>query len=346
MARSDGQGMAESRQEFRFYSIDIEDMIDRAFSKASEAAESQNVSGLRPRVKARIKEKKRIRVAAGTIDRHLTRLQKQIPGKKQVSPFHKDMLKAMGAMPIFGAKNEVMDVSSSIRRIRDKTLRKMDSARNSSSLYRFRTRAYGRISSYCRSLKPVMDFLDEIAPKMREMPTIKFDLPTIVIAGCPNVGKTTLLTVLTGSDPEVKPVPFTTQRIQLGYYQEGWKKIQVIDTPGLLDRPLEERNESEMKAVEAMEHLADLVIFIIDPTTRSGFVLADQLNLLRQILELFQNPVIVAINKIDIAGEDQIAEVESSLREGLPVFTISCVDMVGIPDLQDQISTYLRDLDF
>jgi GTP1/Obg family GTP-binding protein len=42
-------------------------------------------------------------------------------------------------------------------------------------------------------------------------------------------------------------------------------RFQVMDTPGLLDRPIEERNEMEKLTFASMAHLPTAVMFVIDP---------------------------------------------------------------------------------
>lgn len=102
---------------------------------------------------------------------------------------------------------------------------------------------------------------------------------TIVIAGFPNVGKSTLLRQITDATPEVANYPFTTKGIQIGHLERNWKKIQIIDTPGLLDRPILDMNEIELNAMVALEHLADAIFFIIDVSETCGFSIESQFNL-------------------------------------------------------------------
>ena len=58
---------------------------------------------------------------------------------------------------------------------------------------------------------------------------------------------------------------------------------QVIDTPGILDHPLEERNTIEMLSVTALAHLRSAVLFIVDPSGSCGYTLQQQADLFHSI---------------------------------------------------------------
>ncbi len=61
------------------------------------------------------------------------------------------------------------------------------------------------------------------------------------------------------------------------------KSIQIIDTPGLLDRPVLEMNDIELNAIVALEHLADAILFIFDASETWVIRSESQYNLLKQI---------------------------------------------------------------
>ena len=52
---------------------------------------------------------------------------------------------------------------------------------------------------------------------------------------------------VTRADVEVQPYAFTTKSLFVGHMDYRYLRWQVIDTPGILDRPLEERNTIEMQ---------------------------------------------------------------------------------------------------
>jgi nucleolar GTP-binding protein len=134
-----------------------------------------------------------------------------------------------------------------------------------------------------------------------EMPGISADERVVVVAGCPNVGKSQLVARISSGKPEVASYPFTTKAVSLGHMHIGHERVQVMDTPGLLDRDLEDRNKIELQAITALEHLADAILFVFDPSETCGYPLASQEHLLSVIREQFsQVPVIVASNKSDL----------------------------------------------
>jgi len=97
------------------------------------------------------------------------------------------------------------------------------------------------------------------------LPDIRPDEPAIVIAGYPNVGKSSFVNRVTRASNQIAEYPFTTKGVQIGHFERDHVRYQIVDTPGLLDRPEDERNDIERQAVSALEHLADVVVFVLDP---------------------------------------------------------------------------------
>lgn len=75
-------------------------------------------------------------------------------------------------------------------------------------------------------------------------------------------------------------------------------KWQVIDTPGVLDHPLEERNIIEMQAITALAHLRAAILYFIDVSERCGYSIAQQIKLYDSIKPLFINKVSAEIADI------------------------------------------------
>lgn len=65
----------------------------------------------------------------------------------------------------------------------------------------------------------------------------------------------------------------------------------MIDTPGILDHPLEDRNTIEMLSITALAHLRAAVVFVMDVSEQCGESLESQLALFNHIKPLFTNKV-------------------------------------------------------
>ena len=193
---------------------------------------------------------------------------------------------------------------------------------------------YGRVSSIIKQVDKNLIFLSNAQKILRTFPDIE-DVPTVVIAGYPNVGKSSLIRQLSAAKPEIAQYPFTTKQIYVGHmvkkvrYEK--KQYQIIDTPGLLDRPLAERNNIEKQAIAALRHLADLIVFIFDPSGTSGYQMDEQTFMLENIKQLFNDvPFIIVENKVDIKNTG------SANRK------ISCSTGEGIEELRKEIFSLLN----
>jgi nucleolar GTP-binding protein len=195
---------------------------------------------------------------------------------------------------------------------------------------------YGRVSSIIKQVDKNLIFLSGAQKILRTFPDIE-DIPTVVIAGYPNVGKSSLIRQLSAAKPEIAQYPFTTKQIYVGHMEKTVryekKRYQIIDTPGLLDRPLEERNTIEKQAIAALRHLADLSVFLFDPSGTSGYQMNEQTLMLEDIKKLFDDvPFIIVENKVDIKNTG------SANRK------ISCSTGEGIKELRQEIFSVLADI--
>ena len=128
----------------------------------------------------------------------------------------------------------------------------------------------------------------------------------------------------------------------------------MVDTPGLLDRPMDDRNAIEMQAIAAIEHVGSLCIFLMDITEHCGVSLEDQNNLLDEVKQLLPDiDIIVVVSKADLMEPrplnwDEVKTAESEWdgegEPNLPVLldeegcvTISSVDGVGVTALRLEI---------
>jgi hypothetical protein len=135
---------------------------------------------------------------------------------------------------------------------------------------------------------------------LSRLPSIDPNTRTLLVTGFPNVGKSSFVNKITRAEVEVQPYAFTTKSLFVGhtdYQYLRWQVrdqpmsrsrrpplvsplprppvfmslrsppfslLQVIDTPGILDSPLEERNTIEMQAITALAHLRACVLYVCD----------------------------------------------------------------------------------
>ena len=88
----------------------------------------------------------------------------------------------------------------------------------------------------------------------------------------------------------------------------------MIDTPGILDHALEDRNTIEMQSITAMAHLRCCILYFIDISEQCGYNIQQQVALFESIAPLFANkPIVIALNKIDQRRPEQLTQEEQQL---------------------------------
>ena len=205
-----------------------------------------------------------------------------------------------------------------------------------------------------RRVGPSLDWLHESRMILRQLPVIDQVCPTIVVCGAPNVGKSAFISSLSSGNMEVNHYPFTTKQLHVGHFKHRRLPHQMVDTPGLLDRPMDDRNAIEMQAIAAIEHVGSLCIFLMDISEQCGTSLEDQNNLLDEVKTLLPEiDMIVVVSKADLMEPmpenwDDVKAAESEWDgEGepeIPVLideegcvTISSLEDVGVTALRLEI---------
>jgi len=195
--------------------------------------------------------------------------------------------------------------ATGVEKLKNSTLQSIRRSKDPEVIEATRRSFYGRLNSYVNRISDDLLFLQDAKNKLRKLPAVDPSTPTIVVAGFPNVGKSSLVTALSTAEPEVAPYPFTTKGIIVGHVEDDWRKYQIVDTPGLLDREFEKRNDIEKQAVLALRYLTDVMVFVIDPSETCGYGLDVQEKLLSNIQSSFEGvTIIVAESKSDLGTRD------------------------------------------
>ena len=306
--------------------------LDTAFKNGMTAAGEARKATTSPNKATRSKriEIARVETVGKTIINSLNAILRSFPSFDQLAPFYQELVKAtIDYAMLKQSLGAVNWAQKQITGLLHKYTKELSLTTRLGHFNKLRIAFSGRTSSVMKQIKENFTYLEECRRIMKKYPSLKTKINTIVIAGAPNVGKSTLLAALTGSKPQTATYPFTTQTLNLGYDAEG---NQYVDTPGLLDRPLEKRNAIEKQAILALKHLATIIVFVIDPTEECGYPVPDQRNLLSEIKHLFSQPVIVVSNKSD-TGTTFKHSIEISAKQG-----------TGIDKLRKEITSALSQI--
>lgn len=213
------------------------------------------------------------------------------------------------------------------------------------SLYRckqLKKAALGRMATIMKRQAANLAYLEQVRQHLARLPSIDPYTRTIIICGFPNVGKSSFINKITRADVEVQPYAFTTKSLYVGHTDYKYLRWQVIDTPGILDHSLEERNVIEMQAITALAHLRAAVLYFCDVSEQCGHSLEEQVKLFESIKPLFVNkPLTVVVNKVDVLRLEQLStdkqKILKSLEEkDVPVLEMSTITDFGVMDVKIQ----------
>ena len=280
--------------------LTAEELLDKAFGRASK------VGGRTPRERALNK----LATVSNILRDYFNKIIKAHPSYDNLPDFYREMIDLIvGIRRIKKALAALNWANDMTQKIINKAIREIKGGKNPVQVLKS---AYGRISSIIEQIDEELRFLNELKRILKEIPSLT-DEPTVVVAGYPNVGKSSFVARVSSVKPEIASYPFTTKQIHVGYIDLGRTRIQIIDTPGLLDRPLEKRNEIEKKAILCLKHIANCILFIVDPTIN----LEPQMKLLEEIKENFDIPIIVAYSKADLHDKRDLLAFSSVTGEGV-----------------------------
>ncbi|MQL74202.1 hypothetical protein Taro_006577, partial [Colocasia esculenta] len=195
-----------------------------------------------------------------------------------------------------------------------------------------------------------------IAKTLRAMPVVDPETPTLCLVGAPNVGKSSLVRILSTGKPEVCNYPFTTRGILMGHISLNYERFQVTDTPGLLKRhdgrlfvfDTDERNNLEMLTLAVLSHLPTAVLYVHDLSGECGTSASDQFVIYKEIKERFKDHLwLDVVSKCDLLQEPQIIiqqenEVERYKKFGPDgAICVSVTYKIGVDELQSRVHDLL-----
>ena len=174
-------------------------------------------------------------------------------------------------------------------------------------------------------------------------------LADVGLVGFPNVGKSTLISVVSAAKPKIANYHFTTLTPVLGVVKTGEEKSFVMaDIPGLI----EGAGDGVGLGHEFLRHVerCRLIVHVVDVSGIEGRDPKEDFRIINEELakfnsELAERPQIVAANKTDMATDEQIADFRSFVEEkGIPFYCISAATTKGTHELVMKISEMLDTL--
>ncbi|MFX0182805.1 MAG: GTPase [Candidatus Hodarchaeota archaeon] len=309
---------------------------EKLFSMANDNVMKTSVRGtseyVHPLRRSRKKEATRIELLSRELRDRLFRIVEDFPrlDEETITGFYLEILDiSFGLDEVKKALGSLSGAANVIWRIKREHIGDVWHAKTVLAAKGTRRAAFGRMKSVIMKLDRRLIYLESIRGRMRGMPGIDLDQPTICIAGYPNVGKSSLVNAVTSATPEIGAYPFTTKEVTFGHlvipvYISSTSKrpisqiiVQIVDTPGILDRSLEDRNEIELRAIAALKNLATAIVFIFDFTQQDA--LNSQRNLLDQISQNFRDiPLLFIWGKDDLLEKNQREEVQVFHQQHFP----------------------------
>lgn len=286
---------------------------------------------------------RKIKFTQQTFHDKLSQIIADFPKLEDVHPFYADLMNVLYDKDHFKlALGQINTARHLVDNVAKDYVRLM---KYSDSLYRckqLKKAALGRMCTIMKKQKQSLEYLEQVRQHLSRLPTIDPNTRTLLICGFPNVGKSSFINKITRADVEVQPYAFTTKSLFVGHTDYNYLRWQVVDTPGILDHSLEDRNTIEMQAITALAHLRAAILYVMDASEQCGHSIEQQVNLFKNIKPLFTNkPLIVAVNKIDVIGLEELPDEKLQLikefeTEGIPVMQMSTLQETGVIELRNE----------
>ncbi len=306
------------------------ELLNLAFNQARKTAESTHIRGDK-RLAFMIRDLRRIEKSRDIITKHFKMILEKTPRFDELPEFYKKLISTIVDVPQFKKSLAATKWASDMTLALAEQYKKRLKGAQMRDLSRIRNQYYGRESSVLKQIRNDLIFLEDCRIALKNLPKFK-EMKTFILAGPPNVGKSSLLRALTTAEPKVQPYPFTTKTIKVGYIDE---LVQLIDTPGLLDRDMKKKNNIEKRSTAALKHLSKDILFIFDPTETCGYPIKEQINIFKSIERELNLKMTIIINKTDMDYSEEDSKRIESLSKN--IFYISALKKEGI----DKLRTFL-----
>ncbi|KAJ8099973.1 P-loop containing nucleoside triphosphate hydrolase protein [Lipomyces tetrasporus] len=287
---------------------------------------------------------RKVRYTADGFTEKLQEIVESFPRLDDIHPFHQDLLNTLYDRDHYKiALSQLSMAKHLIEQVSRDYVRLLKFGQSLFQCKQLKRAGMGRMATIVKRLKDPLLYLEQVRQHLGRLPAIDPNTRTLVICGYPNVGKSSFLKSITRAEVDVQPYAFTTKSLYVGHFDYKYLRFQAIDTPGILDHPLEEMNTIEMQSITAIAHLRSCVLYFMDLSEQCGFSVEAQVNLYHSIKPLFANKsVMVVINKIDaMKPEDLDPERQQLLQtitaeSNVEIMQLSCHLELGVMEVRSQ----------
>ncbi|PNY22153.1 Nucleolar GTP-binding protein 1 [Tolypocladium capitatum] len=286
---------------------------------------------------------RKVKFTQETFSEKFSAILDSFPRLQDIHPFHKDLLNTLYDADHFRiALGQMSTAKHLIETISRDYVRLLKYGQSLFQCKQLKKAALGRMATLVKRLKDPLMYLDQVRQHLGRLPSIDPNTRTLLICGYPNVGKSSFLRSITRADVDVQPYAFTTKSLFVGHFDYKYLRFQAIDTPGILDHPLEEMNTIEMQSITAIAHLRSAILYFMDLSEQCGYTVQAQIQLFKSIKPLFSNKLVfLVINKIDVTRPEDLstetqAELQSLLKSGeVEMLQLSCNTQEGVQDVKN-----------
>ncbi|MBW2983413.1 50S ribosome-binding GTPase [Candidatus Woesearchaeota archaeon] len=280
--------------------------LDKAFSRARKRADTLADSVTRRTDRVLLQKKiahEKLTVVRDVIGQSLERLIREYPDFAGLPEFYEELARTqLDLDEVQESLGRLQGLADNVRSLTRKAQSEVRATHDPKEAKTIVDNLYGRLSALFKRSKDAFAVVERARRVLTSFPALKDGLPTVALAGFPNVGKSTLLSRLTSSTPKIAAYAFTTKTLNVGYYPGLYEDVQVVDTPGALAR-FERMNAIEQQAYLCLKYVADVIVMVFDPT--DTYPLEDQERLLEQLKE-HGKPIVVYLSKTDIADKGRV----------------------------------------
>jgi nucleolar GTP-binding protein len=265
------------------------------------------------------------------------------PRLQDLHPFHKDLMNTLYDADHFKiALGQLSTAKHLIETVSRDYVRLLKYGQSLFQCKQLKRAALGRMATITKRLKDPLVYLEQVRQHLGRLPSIDPNTRTLLICGYPNVGKSSFLRNISRADVDVEPYAFTTKSLFVGHFDYKYLRFQAIDTPGVLDHPLEEMNTIEMQSITAIAHLRSAILYFMDLSEQCGYSVHAQIQLFNSIRPLFANKIVfVVVNKIDVMRPEDLdtetqTELEAMLKPGeVEMLQVSCTTTEGVTEVKN-----------